>query len=89
MLGMSVSSDTPPEVIVIHEQSAIFVPDYQYLMDLSDPIQKWNPYRGKYDTRDPQASYLMWEADGMRYKIAAKSWMLSKEDLIRFAESIP
>lgn len=89
MLGMNVSSDSPPEVIMIHERSAILVPDYQYLMDLSDPIQEWNPFRVKYDNRDPQASFLIWEADGMRYEIAAKSWMLSKEDLIRFAESIP
>ena len=86
---IDVSSDTPPEVIMIHEQSAILFPDFQMLMDLSGPIQEWNPYRGKYDTRDPQASYLIWEADGMTYQIAAKSWMLSKEDLIRFAESIP
>lgn len=85
----SVDSENQPEVITIDEQAAILFHDLQILMDLSDPIQQWNPYRGKYDNRDPEAFFLIWESDGMRFEIATKSQTISKRDLIRFAESIP
>ena len=84
-----VDSENQPEVITIHEQTAILFPGLQILMDLSDPIQEWNPYRGKSDNRDPEAFFLIWESDGMRFEIATKSRTLSKEELIRLAQSIP
>jgi hypothetical protein len=86
---INVDSENQPEVITINEQSAILFPDLQILMDLSEPLQQWNPYRGKYDNRDPEAFFLIWESIGMRFEIATKSWTISKRDLIRLAESIP
>ena len=74
---------------MVHDQTAVLLPGLQILMDLSDPIQQWNPYRTRYDNRDPEAFFLIWEADGMRYELATKSGMLTKKDLLRLAESIP
>jgi hypothetical protein len=86
---INVGSENQPEVITINEQPAVLFPSLQILMDLSDPIQEWNPYRGKSDNRDPEAFFLIWESDGMRFEIATKSRTLSKEELIRLAQSIP
>jgi len=85
----NVNSENQPEVVMIHEQPAVLLPGLQILMDLSDPIQQWNPYRGRSDNRDPEAFFLLWESNGMRFEIATKSRTISKEDLIRLAESIP
>ena len=85
----NVGSENQPEVITINEQPAVLFPSLQILMDLSDPIQEWNPYRGKSDNRDPEAFFLIWESDGMRFEIATKSRTISKKDLIHLAESIP
>jgi len=86
---INVDLENQPEIIMINEQTAILFPGLQILMDLSDPIQPWNPYRRKFDNRDPEAFFLIWESDGMRFTIATKSRTISKEDLIRLAESIP
>jgi len=85
----NVDSKNEPELIKINGQTALLFPQLQMLMNLSDPIRKWNPYRVKYDNRDPEASFLLWESGGMRFEIANKSSMISKKDLIRLAESIP
>lgn len=89
MAYFSVGSKNQPEVITINGQPAVLISNYQHLMNLSDPIQEWNPYRVKYDNRDPDAFFLAWESDGMTFELAAKSPAISKSDLIRFAESIP
>ena len=86
---VEVGSDYQPEMIMIHNQPALLFPDFQILMDLSDPIQAWNPYRVKYDNRDPEAFFLIWESNGMTFEIAMKSPTIWKQDLIRIAESIP
>jgi hypothetical protein len=84
-----VGSEDQPEVIMINEQPAVLFPGLQILMDLSDPIRQWNPYRVKFDNREPEAFFLTWESDGMTFEIATKSPTISKKDLIRLAESIP
>jgi hypothetical protein len=89
MTYFEVGSEYRPEVITIHDQPALLFPDFQMLMDLSDPIQKWNPNRVKYDNRDPEAFYLIWESGSMTFEIATKSPTIWKKDLIRIAESIP
>lgn len=85
----NVDSENQPEVVMIHDQPAVLLPGLQMLMDLSDPIQEWNPYRMVYDNRDPEAFFLIWEADGMRFELATKSRTILKKDLVRLAESIP
>jgi hypothetical protein len=85
----NVDSKSQPELIKINKQTALLFPNFQLLMNLSDPIKKWNPYRIKFDNRDPDAFFMIWESDGMRLEIATKSRTISKEDLVRLAESIP
>ncbi len=87
--SFNVDSKRSPELISIHNQPAIYFPELQMLMDLTDPIKKWNPTRVKYDNRDPEASFWIWESNGMRFEMAVKSGTTTQEDLIRFAESIP
>jgi hypothetical protein len=85
----NVGAENPPEALMINDQTALLLPGLQILMNLADPQQEWNPYRGRYDNRDPQASLLIFETDGMRFEIATKAQDISKEELIRLAESIP
>jgi hypothetical protein len=89
MMYVEVGSEYQPEMIMIQDQPALLFPDFQILMDLSDPIQEWNPYRVKYDNRDPEAYFLIWESDGMTFELATTSPTIWKKDLIRIAESIP
>ena len=87
--GFNADAENPPEVLKIDNQEALLLPGLQILMNLADPLQEWNPYRGRYDNRDPQASLLIFETDGMRFEIATKAQDISKDELIRLAESIP
>ena len=89
MMYIEVDSKNQPEVIKVNEQPAVLFPRQQMLMDLSDPIRKWNPYRGKYDNRDPEAFFLTWENGEITFDLAVKSRTITKEDLVRMAESIP
>jgi len=89
MVYLEVGSEYQPEILMIHDQPALLFPDFQILMDLSDPILEWNPYRVKYDNRNPEALFLIWESDDMTFEIATKSPTIWKKDLIRIAESIP
>ncbi len=89
MSYFAVGSEYQPELVTVHDQPALLFPDFQMLMDLSDPIQDWNPYRVKYDNRDPEALFLIWESDEMTFELATKSPAIWRKDLIRIAESIP
>jgi hypothetical protein len=89
MMYIEVGTEYQPELILIHDQPALLFPEFQLLMNLSDPVQEWNPSRVKYDNRDPEALFLIWESDGMTMELATKSPAIWKEDLIRIAESIP
>ncbi len=84
-----VSLENQPEVIAVNGEPALLLHDYLMLADLSDPVQKWNPSRGKYDNRDPEALSLTWESDGRTFQIFTKSPAISEKQLIRLAESIP
>jgi hypothetical protein len=87
--SFNVDSAHQLEVITINEQPAVLLPGLQLLADLSDPVQQWNPSRGTYDNRDPEAFFLIWEADGMKFELATKSPTISINDLKRLAESMP
>lgn len=89
MMYIEVGSEYQPELITIHDQPALLFHDFQMLMNLSDPIQEWNPYRVKYDNRDPEALFLIWESGEMTFELATKSPAIWKADLMRIAESIP
>ena len=89
MMYIEVGSEYQPDLITIHDQPALLFREFQILMNLSDPIQEWNPYRVSYDNRDPEALFLIWESDGMTFELATKSPAIWKADLIRIAESIP
>ncbi len=85
----SVGAEAQPEIVTVNGQSAVLFHNLQLLWDLSGPVRKWNPIRGKFNNRDPEASYLIWEADGRTFDLAIKSKTITQEDLIRLAESIP
>lgn len=89
MMYISVSPKDQPEVIKINGQPAVLFPRLQMLMDLSDPVREWNPFRGKYDNHDPEAFFLTWDNGEVTFDLAVKSRTVTKENLIRMAESIP
>ena len=85
----SVSVENQPETVTVNDQPAVLFHNLQFLMDLSDPVRPWNPSRGKFDNRDREALYLTWENDGRIFGLASKSRTISKQELLRMAESIP
>lgn len=85
----SVGLEAQPQVVAVNDQPAVLFKNYLLLMDLSDPVQKWNPSRATFNNRDPEALFLTWETDEMTFDIAVKSPSVTEEDLLRLAESIP
>jgi hypothetical protein len=85
----SVGKENEPEIVKLQGRSVFLFPRLLLLADLSDPIQKWNPEKGVYDNRDPQALFLVWESHGQTFEMAVKAPDLPREDLLRMVESIP
>ncbi len=81
--------ENEPEIVKLQERSVFIFPRLLLLADLSDPIRKWNPERGIYDNRDPDALFLIWESHGQTFEMSAKAPDVSKEDLMRLVGSIP
>jgi hypothetical protein len=84
-----VSPENQPETLTVNRQPAVLFHHLQMLMNLSDPVRQWNPARGTFDNRDSEALYLTWENNGTLFSLASKAQTVTKEELLRMAESIP
>lgn len=86
---ISVESDNKPEVLVINGQPAVFFRGVMKLADLSGAFQKWNPSREKVPNDFTKGTTMIWENEGRTFWLSVESVTITKEDVIRLAESIP
>ena len=86
---ISVESDNKPEVLAINGQPAVFFRGVMKLADLSGSVRKWNPSREKLINDFTKGATMIWENEGRTFWLSVESVTITKEDVIRLAESIP
>ncbi len=84
-----VGLDSEPQVVAINGQPAIFFRGVMGLADLSGSVRKWNPSRWKSSKDVTKGASMIWESDGRTFVLIVESMTITKEDIIRLAESIP
>lgn len=78
-----------PEIVAVNGQPAILYRGVAGLADLSSPTQKWNPSRSGSNNDVTRGWSTIWEKEGRTYFLAVESSAITKEDVIRLAESVP
>lgn len=86
---VTVGSENKPQILEINRQPAVFFQGVWGLADLSDPVRKWNPFRWKPTKDVTNGAWITWENDGRTFRLLVESAAITKEDVIRLAESIP
>jgi hypothetical protein len=81
--------ESEPQVIAINGQPALFYRGLTTFADLSGSVRKWNPSRYMSNMDVTKGATMRWESDGRTFTLIATSTTISKEDLLRLAESIP
>jgi hypothetical protein len=85
---ISVGPESEPQVIAVHDQPGVHIPIAYGFADLSGSVRKWNPSRWKISKDPTKGAWVIWENDGRTFSLVAGSATITKEDLIRIAESI-
>lgn len=85
---LSVGAESEPQVIAVHDQPGVLIGVAFGFADLSGSAE-WNPYRGKMSKDPAQGASMIWEDDGRTFLLSAGSATVTKQELIRLAESIP
>jgi hypothetical protein len=86
---ISVAEKNEPQVIKIHDQPGVFIRVAYGFADLSGPVREWNPARWRLSKDPTKGGWVIWENDGRTFSLIASSATITREDLIRVAESIP
>jgi hypothetical protein len=86
---ISLPVESEPQVVMIHDQAGIFYRGVFGLADLSGSVQKWNPSRYMSNMDVKKGVTMIWDSEGRTFWLVVVSTTLTKEDLVRFAESIP
>ncbi|MBK8421086.1 hypothetical protein [Candidatus Villigracilis saccharophilus] len=86
---VTVGPENEPQVIAINDQPAVFFRGAAWLSDLSGSVRKWNPSRWGPTKDDTKGAWMIWENTGRTFMLVATSATITKEDVIRLAESIP
>jgi hypothetical protein len=89
MAYFEVGPESEPQVIDLNGQPAVFIHGVGGLADLSGSVRKWNPSRGKSSKDDTKGAFMIWENEGRTFWLSVESATITKEDVIRLAESIP
>jgi hypothetical protein len=84
--SFSVGINSEPQVVAVNDQPGVIFNEVLYLANLTDPVQNWNPERGKLV---PKGTMLSWDDDKTMFWLMTNSQRLSRHNLIRMAESIP
>jgi hypothetical protein len=88
-IGISVGEKSEPQVIKVHDQPGVFIRVAYGFADLSGPVHEWNPGRWKINKDPTKGAWIIWENDERTFSLVASSAAITKEDMIRVAESIP
>jgi hypothetical protein len=86
---ISVGKESEPQVIAVHDQPGVLIRVAYGFADLSGDVREWNPDRWKKSKDPAKGISMIWENDGRTFRLVAESAAITKEDLIRLAESIP
>jgi hypothetical protein len=86
---VSVGEKSDPQVIAVHEQPGVFIRVAYGFADLSGQVREWNPGRWRINKDPTKGAWIIWESDGRTFQLVAESATITKEALIRIAESIP
>lgn len=86
---INVRPESEPAVVSIDDQPAILYRGVAGLADLSGPVRKWNPLRWKAGSDSIQGWSLIWEKEGRTFFLVVESPSVTKEDVVRLAESTP
>jgi len=84
-----VNLESEPQVLSVNGHPAVFYKGAMGFYNLADPVRAWNPSRWKAAAHPEQGASLIWDADGRTFFLIVESDSISKEDLLRLAESIP
>lgn len=86
---ISVGEKSEPQVIEVHDQPGVFIRIAYGFAELSGPVREWNPARWKINKDPTKGAWIIWENDESTFSLIVESATITKEDLIRIAESIP
>jgi hypothetical protein len=86
---ITVESERQLDVTTVHDQPAVFFYGNLMIADLSGASQTWNPSRWLYASDETTGMTMIWENDGRTYSLVTEAAKLTKEDMLRLAESIP
>ncbi len=86
---VTVGPESELQVIAINDQPAVFFRGAAGLADLSGSVRKWNPSRWKPTKDVTKGAWMIWENTERTFMLVATSETITKEDLLRLAESIP
>lgn len=85
-INISVGLDSEPQVVAVNDQPAVLYKGISTLSDLSDPVRKWNPARGKVINA---GTTIIWENGEKTFQLVIESTKITKKDALRLAGSIP
>ncbi len=86
---ISLGIESEPQIIALNDQPAILFGGVMGLADLSGPVRKWNPSRWKPTADVTKGLSMTWENEDQTFWLTVESGTISREDVIRLAESIP
>lgn len=86
---ISVGEKSEPHVIKVHDQPGVFMRVAYGFADLSGPVREWNPGRWRINKDPTKGAWVIWENDGRTFSLIAESATITREELVRIAESIP
>jgi hypothetical protein len=85
-LSVSVGMNDEPQVIAVNDHPGVIFGGMTATYNLADPVKKWNPERWKIV---PKGLTMIWENGGTTFWLITNSQKVSRDNLIRLAESIP
>jgi hypothetical protein len=86
---VSVGLKSEPQVTAVNGEPAILYTGLTGFADLSGLVRKWNPSRWKAIKDITKGATMIWESKGRTFMLTVESATITKEDILRLAESIP
>lgn len=84
-----IGPDSKMESLTISGQPAFLFHGGVWFADLTGSVGKWNPYRGRVPKDPTSGAWMTWERDGRTFFLIVESDTVTRDDIVRMAESIP
>jgi hypothetical protein len=86
---ITVGMESEPQIVAINDQPAILYEGIMGLADLSGSVRTWNPSRWKPMKDVAKGMSMIWEDGERTFWLTIESTGITKEEMLRLAESIP